>query len=129
MAGETDLERLLIDLAPALMPETYVFAQTDERSPPGAIMTFREAEGMTVVMTQEQAAAAGLKATFPSRLITLRVHSSLEAVGFLAAILPKLAAEKIAVNAVAGYCHDHLFVPQDRAEDAMRVLRELTRLA
>jgi hypothetical protein len=33
------------------------------------------------------------------------------------------------VNPVAGYFHDHLFVPQDRADDAMAVLAELSSAA
>jgi hypothetical protein len=58
-------------------------------------------------------------------MITLEVHSSLEAVGFLAAIATRLAAAGIGVNPVAGYFHDHLFVPEARAEEAMRLLDEL----
>ena len=58
-------------------------------------------------------------------MITLNIHSSLEAVGFLAALLPALAAEGMGVNPVSGFFHDHLFVPADRAEDALRVLKAL----
>ena len=48
------------------------------------------------------------------------------AVGFLAALLPTLAARGMGVNPVSGFFHDHLFVPADRAEDAMAVLRGLS---
>lgn len=58
-------------------------------------------------------------------MITLSIHSSLEAVGFLAAILPRLAAAGMGVNPVSAFHHDHLFVPADRADDAMRILEEL----
>ena len=54
-------------------------------------------------------------------MITLNIHSSLEAVGFLAAITARLAAAGMGVNPVAGYFHDHLFVPAERAEDAMAI--------
>ena len=69
--------------------------------------------------------AAGLTGVFPCRMITLEIHSALDAVGFLAAVTTALAREGIGVNPVAAYHHDHLFVPHDRAEDAMRALQDL----
>jgi hypothetical protein len=81
-------------------------------------MTFREREGVTLIVTRAEAEVAGLDAAFPCRMITLNIHSSLEAVGFLAALLPALAAEGAGVNPVSGFFHDHLFVPADRAEAA-----------
>jgi hypothetical protein len=59
-------------------------------------------------------------------MITLTVQSSLEAVGFLAAITTKLATHGISVNAISAYYHDHLFVPADKAEIAMRLLQEFS---
>jgi hypothetical protein len=50
------------------------------------ILTFRERAGTTLVVRREEAERLGLAYQFASRLITLTVHSSLEAVGFLAAI-------------------------------------------
>ena len=67
----------------------------------------------------------GLSAQFRCRMITLEIHSSLQAVGFLAAVTARLAAADMGVNPVSGYFHDHLFVPEDRAEEAMRILSEL----
>ncbi|MEY9903549.1 hypothetical protein ABIA44_007723 [Bradyrhizobium sp. USDA 329] len=64
---------------------------------------------------------------FPSRLITLTVHSALDAVGLLAAITARLAEAGISVNAVSAFHHDHLFVPADRADEAMAVLREMSK--
>ncbi len=58
-------------------------------------------------------------------MITLNIHSSLDAVGFLAAITTRLAAAGMGVNPVSGYFHDHLFVPADRADEAMTVLEGL----
>jgi hypothetical protein len=88
-------------------------------------MTFREAEGMTLIVPRDQATAAGLPAAFPSRMITLEIASSLEAVGFLAAITAGLAEAGIAVNPVSAFHHDHLFVPEARAEEAMTILRAM----
>ena len=55
------------------------------------------------------------------------VHSALEAVGFIARVATALADAGMGVNPVAGFYHDHLFVPEDRAEDAMTVLEGLAR--
>ncbi len=74
---------------------------------------------------EEEARAAGLQSSFRSRMITLNIHSSLDAVGFLAAITARLAAAGMGVNPVSAYFHDHLFVPADRAEEAMAVLEAL----
>jgi hypothetical protein len=126
MPGGTDLKQLLGAMSPELAPGVFVFATLRPGAPrPGGIdpiMSFREREGETLILREDEARAAGLSATFPSRMITLNVHSSLDAVGFLAAIAGRLAAAGMGVNPVAGYFHDHLFVPADRATDAMAIL-------
>jgi hypothetical protein len=86
---------------------------------------FHEREGTAFVVRREEAEAAGLPYQFASRLITLTVHSSLEAVGFLAAVTAPLAEAGISVNAVSAFYHDHLFVPVERAEDAQWLLQKL----
>ena len=65
--------------------------------------------------------------TFPCRMITLSVHSSLDAVGFLAAVTAKLATAGMGVKPASAFYHDHLFVPAGPAEGAMRLLAELVR--
>lgn len=127
MNGETDLALLIAGMNPRLDPELYVFATmpSDVSAPPEALMTFREAEGLTLILPQDAARRLGLHGIFPSRRITLEIHSSLEAVGFMAAIASRLAGAGIGVNPVAAFHHDHLFVPADRAGAAMDLLREL----
>ncbi|MET0336242.1 MAG: ACT domain-containing protein [Caulobacter sp.] len=128
MAGITDLDHLIRSMEPALQPNTYVFVTTpDPLADQGleTVMTFREAEGLTLVMECSAALTAGFEGVFPSRMITLNIHSSLEAVGFLAAITAKLASAGMGVNPVSAFHHDHLFVPADRADEAMVLLREL----
>jgi uncharacterized protein len=129
MPAETNLDRLLETMQPVLQPGEYRFCTLSPGAavPPGLnpIGTFREAEGLTLILTAAAAAAAALPAIFPCRLITLQVHSSLEAVGFLARISTHLAAHGLPVNPVAGYFHDHLFMPADRAEEALRLLEGL----
>lgn len=121
--GETDLQRLLAGLAPTLAerPRAIRTQPVDAPVPVDAIMLFREDEGLTVVV----AADDGVDAAHWAQ-ITLRIHSSLEAVGMMAAIATVLAARGIPCNAVSAYYHDHLFVPWERRADAMRALHALT---
>jgi len=129
MTGETDLPTLLAAMEPVLTEEVFVFATLPPGAaiPPGVtpLMTYAEAEGLTLILRQDEAEAAGLAHVFPSRRIMLKIHSSLEAVGFLAALLPALAAAGMGVNPVSAYFHDHLFVPADRADEALALLREI----
>jgi hypothetical protein len=101
----------------------------NETVPPeiNSLLTFREQEGTTLVILREEAEAAGLRYAFVSRMITLTVHSSLDAIGFLAAITARLAEAGISVNAVSAFHHDHLFVPAHRADEAMDVLQGMFR--
>ncbi|MFD2057717.1 ACT domain-containing protein [Mesorhizobium calcicola] len=131
MTGETDLKTLLASMTPELLAGTYVFitlapgfAQPQGLDP---VMTFREREGVTLIVTEEAAMAAGLTAAFRCRMVTLNIHSSLEAVGFLAAITTRLAAAGMGVNPVSAFYHDHLFVPADRTEEALELLVEMAR--
>jgi hypothetical protein len=88
-------------------------------------MTFREDEGLTLIVGRGMAEVAGLASAFPCRKITLNVHSSLDAIGFLAAIATRLAAAGISVNPVSAFHHDHLFVPTDRAKAALAILHDM----
>ncbi len=56
-------------------------------------------------------------------LISLHVHSSLDAVGLTAAFSTALGNAGISANVVAAYYHDHIFVPTDKAEKALNVLQ------
>lgn len=130
MAPIVDLDELLRALDPALEPGEFGFctvaghpAVPDGVQPWAAI---REPEGLTLVLTVDEAIRAGLDFEGPFRRITLRVHSSLEAVGLTAAVAGALAEQGISANVIAGFHHDHLLVPADRAEDALAALRRLS---
>lgn len=131
MAGEVDLNALLKNMNPDLHPDIFVFCTFAQDEPVPAFirpqLRFREREGTTLVMRREEAERAGLRYAFVSRLITLTVHSALDAVGVLAAVTSRLAEAGISVNAVSAFYHDHLFVPVDRADEAMAVLLELAK--
>jgi len=133
MSGETDLRTLLATMSPQLDDAEYAIC-TSRDAPPGrsaadCIGWFREAEGTTLILDRAGAEREGVDCGPPMAKITLTVHSSLEAVGFLAAICSRLAAEGISVNPVSAYFHDHLFVPSARAEQAMELLESLSRAA
>jgi hypothetical protein len=123
LPGETDLERLLREMDPELDPEEYVFAMGQASPDVTPLCRFREDEGDSLILRRKEAKRLGLACTYPCRRITLRIHSSLEAVGLLARITSEFAKAGISVNAVSAWHHDHLFVPIERAEEAMGILR------
>jgi uncharacterized protein len=129
--GESNLATLLQNMKPEMHDGVFVFCSipADEEIPAALrpVHIFREREGTTLVVRREGAESAGLSYQFASRLITLTVHSSLEAVGFLAAIAGRLAEAGISVNAVSAYYHDHLFVPEHRADEALHLLRDMSK--
>ena len=129
MTGETNLDKLLGSMSAELVDGLYVFATVSDGVMPAGVrprMMFDEAEGMTLILLKEEAEAHGFAYEFPCRMLTLNIHSSLEAVGFLARITTALAKHDMGVNPVSGYFHDHLFVPDGREGDAIAVLEEFT---
>lgn len=129
MVGETDLSKLLQSMQPELRAEEFVFCTVppDQLSKLAArpISLFYEKEGISLILSRQQADRQKIPYHYPCRLITLTVHSSLNAVGFLATVTQALAAWGISVNPVSAYYHDHLLVPADRVEDAMNCLNQL----
>lgn len=131
--GETNLSTLLSTMQPTLDPTTYVFVNTTEPLTSLALSTLQpqlivqEAEGTTIVTTEALATSHGYKEViFPCKKISLTVHSSLEAIGLIATITNRLKDHQISTNVVSGVFHDHIYVPADRAKDAMRVLEEIS---
>jgi hypothetical protein len=130
MPGETNLSLLLKSIQPILQEGEYVFCSIDRQNLPffmaDAIGIFQEEEGTTIILSRNRADADKLNYSSVFRMITLSVHSSLDAVGFLAAIATKLAEHRISVNPVSAYYHDHLFVPTSRALEVMDLLKEFS---
>jgi hypothetical protein len=132
MNGVRELTHLLKDAAPRLTEGEYVFVCVPDwpaalrLSPVGV---FTEGEGITAICRREQAEAAGLDFDGVYRQLTLTVHSSLQAVGFLAAISGALAERGIPCNAVSAFYHDHIFVPAADAGRALGAIAELSRRA
>jgi uncharacterized protein len=125
-AGQ-DLTSLLRALEPYVRPGEYVFCTLRE-APANLepVASIREDEGLTVVVPRDIADEAGWGYDFVAAMITLNVRSRLDAVGLTAVVSSLLAKAGISCNVVAGYFHDHLFVPVERAEEVLEVLGRLT---
>ena len=125
-SGETDLAVLLGSMQPELLPGDWVFATIEPDNLVEAAATVREPEGLSVVISRAEAERIGAHTAQVYRWITLRVHSSLEAVGLTAAVSAALTDRGISCNVIAGAFHDHVLVPTARADDAVRALTELS---
>lgn len=104
-------------MEPVLQPGRFVYRTLPE-APADAIGTFREDEGLSVIVP----AGPGEEAY---RQITLSVHSALDGVGLTAAVATALTDENIPANVVAAHFHDHVFVPEAMAERALAALQRL----
>lgn len=128
MAGETSLATLLRSMSPQLNDGEYVFCSINDRSQLQdceVLGSFHEREGLSVIITRQQAERLGLGFDYVAAWITLNVHSALQAVGLTAAFAGALGQAGISCNVIAGYYHDHLFVGQADAGRAMQVLQQL----
>ena len=124
----SNLAALLQSMHPVLHPGVYVFASVPAGTDLGSLeplATFRESEGLTLIVEERQAEAAHLPVLFRAAWITLTVHSDLQAVGLTAAVAAALAGAGIGCNVVAAAFHDHLFVPAEAGERALAALQGL----
>lgn len=117
-----------LQLNPILQPGTYVYCSlpcdVDFR---GAtpVATIRESEGWSVIVTEQEAAARGWGVLFRAAWIQFGLVSALDAVGLTATVSRALAVAGIGCNMVAGAYHDHVFVPVERASEALDLLNKL----
>ena len=130
--GESDLLTLIAQMSPSLDDQIWAFVSVGEVSSEyvaeHALATFRETEGTTLIVPWERAEEFDI-CSEPMARITLNIHSSLEAVGLTAAVSQALASEAISANVVAGFYHDHIFVPQTGGERAVACLTLLSAAA
>lgn len=124
----SDLTTLLRSLQPELHEGIFVFATLEagqQVDPAELVALVHEPEGVSVVVAEQVAKQLGLNAVFRCGWITLTVNSDLQAVGLTAAFSAALGNAGISCNVVAGTNHDHIFVPIERAAEAMAVLQRL----
>lgn len=129
MAGILAINELLKSMQPVLKQDEYIFcclagslADYVHLNP---LATYAEEEGLTLILKAETADKAGITYEGKYSLITLNVHSSLEAVGLTAAVSAKLTEHGISANVVAAFYHDHIFVQADKAHTALNALKEI----
>ncbi|KPF62697.1 ACT domain-containing protein [Porphyrobacter sp. AAP60] len=113
----SDLAGMLAGMAPVLDAKRWRFMMLDSEAPANAFALIREDEGTTAIVPGEGGEFAR---------ITLMVHSALDGVGLTATVSGRLAADGIACNIVAGFHHDHLFVPWERRDEALALLQRLS---
>jgi hypothetical protein len=130
MPGVTELDELLASMSPKLVEGEFVFCTVDgvlsDYIHVESLATFREKEGLTLVLDKQIAIKSGMPFESTYSLISLTVHSSLEAVGLTAAVSTKLAAKGISANVMAAYYHDHIFVQTEKAQMALLALKEFS---
>lgn len=119
-------------MEPILKPNEYVFTTfgkigCTEITRLNPVSVFQEDESVTLVIDRKTADAKNIHYESVFRLISLHVHSSLDAVGLTAAFSTALGNAGISANVVAAYYHDHIFVPADKADEAMNVLKGLSK--
>jgi uncharacterized protein len=124
--SDRDLAGLLRHLEPHRRPGEFVFCTVGEVPANVELLAaIREDEGLTVVVDRDIADGAGWDYDFVAAMITLGVRSHLDDVGLTAAVSSLLAGAGISCNVMAGYFHDHLFVPVERAEEVLELLGRL----
>ena len=130
MTGETDLGVMLQTMSPVLNADEFVFcsfpgSHYGDHSNLSPVAAVAEPEGLTLVLPRSQADEHGLSYDAVFKCITLMVHSSLEAVGLTAAVSTCLASAGISANMIAGFYHDHVYVDEADALQAMQVLGDM----
>lgn len=120
-----DTRAMIAAMTPRLQDGAFAFTRWPEGTawPEGTRASCVEAEGLSLIVPMENAPADAVA----MRCITLEVHSSLEGVGLTAAVSTALADAGIPANMVAGYYHDHVYVPASLAQPALDVLTRLER--
>jgi hypothetical protein len=123
-----DRRAILAGMRPVLRDGEFVFCTIADTSrlPEAlavALASFREDEGVALVLELQAATDFGFDTSSPMRRIVLEVFSALDGVGLTAAVSAALADEGIPCNVIAAYHHDNVFVPAPMAERALSALR------
>lgn len=130
MSAQNDLHKLVKGMTPKLNDGEFVFTTSDNMGSldlSEVVCTFKEAEGLTLVINRKTADEYGLKYDFVASWITLQINSSLEAIGLTAVFSTELAKNNITCNVIAGFHHDHIFVSTKDSIRAVEILENLAK--
>lgn len=122
-----DLDEILRGLEVSRRPGTFAVCSVDEVPDADVEAVVVEDEGLTVVLPLAQAQQLRLSWGFEAAWLTIEVRTALDGVGLTAALSRALADAELPCNVLAGFHHDHLLVPADRATEAIDVLHGLRR--
>ena len=125
-----ELKDILGNLKPRILEGSFVFTTSNDElvhlmKTFKPIATFREEEGITLVISKDEADKFNLKYDSLFRCISLGVHSSLNSYGLISSISSELTKKKISSNVFSGFYHDHIFVQADLADTAIQVINSL----
>jgi hypothetical protein len=130
MSGEINLAKIIKQMKPVLNEGEFVFTTLNNAAHVlrnDIICEFKEVEGTTLVLKRAKADALNLSYTYIASWITLKVHSSLDAIGLTAVFSTELAKHNLSCNVIAGYYHDHIFIDKRDATKAIEILKELSK--
>ena len=125
-----ELKDILGNLKPRILEGSFVFTTSNDElvhlmKTFKPIATFREEEGITLVISKDEADKFNIKYDSLFRCISLGVHSSLNSYGLISSISSELTKKKISSNVFSGFYHDHIFVQADLADTAIQVINSL----
>ena len=111
---------------PKLNPHSFVFITSHEATIDGetSLLVFKEYEGFTHIIQTSQNKSE-YERLDQWAWITLQYQSDLQEIGITAKFSTALANAKIACNVVAGFYHDHIFVPYSDREVALKIIEHL----
>lgn len=119
---------MIAGMTPVLTQGAWVYCCEPDRAKAAArsgdaFAVIAEAEGVTLILPAAVAATQGYDTGLVMARITLNVFSDLAGIGLTAAVAQALTDAGISCNMVAGFHHDHVFVPKADADRALTVLQ------
>ena len=125
-----ELKDILGNLKPRILEGSFVFTTSNDELDHlmktfKPIATFREEEGITLVISKDEADKFNIKYDSLFCCISLGVHSNLNSYGLISSISSELTKKKISSNVFSGFYHDHIFVQADLADTAIQVINSL----
>jgi hypothetical protein len=114
-------------LNPFLNDGAYVFIKIAdaEQIPQEFVAVFKEAEGYTVILKENDLSKEKYKSVFRAAWITFAANTDLNDLGITAAFSKVLSENGISCNVFAPIHHDHIFVPFEQGQKALNLLKNI----